>query len=436
MITWELENMARSEDLDHIKYKYKATDALFPYAVWRERGRDHRMVDALLGIARAPKIGTFMTEPIDTLFNEASPDSPDRVVALMAPYVGWKTSGFNKNIVAWWAAAALAVPYTEEVGQSVVDATLQIASIVDLKPWIPVNIWARLKKRPSLPPICKGRSEGTTSDVVRRVRELGDVEILESYLFLVWSEWDVIHSEGLTEMCSLIREDFGGIGMGRHREVLVGRLDRVLEQLDRGLGHLEQHKSTLDEGHILTAKRQYGGLREVLTEVDGEALEILTRRPFGLINLFNSLTPADIYRIPLDAYLCAFMSVVARPQHLFLVPRTPYFQISGHIRRPSPNPSKNASLATSRSQSYATLRSSVEGGSAGGRTARVVICISMLSRVTSLVALCLCSHIYETEPVISNRPSPCVTHAVVNGGSITPSLKPAYVVLCGLSHLF
>lgn len=55
--------MARVEDLDRIWSKRKAIKAFFSYAVRRERGGALRMVDALLGIARAPNIGTLVAEP-------------------------------------------------------------------------------------------------------------------------------------------------------------------------------------------------------------------------------------------------------------------------------------------------------------------------------------------------------------------------------------
>jgi len=264
------------------------------------------MFDAFLGIARLPLSGMQAVEPIvTTLFEEGNPNIPDRVVALVSPYADWSTFRFNENTVAWWAAAALAVPYTEEVCQSVVDTLLQLASVDHLDPYIPVDLWVWLKKRPSLPPMCKGRVRGTMNHAVRRIRELGDVEILESYLLLVWSEWDAIHPSGLIEMCALIREDFGGIGMGRHREVLTQRLDHVLGQLDRGFGHFTQHNPLLDEHHIQVMKERYGELKVVLLEVDREALEALTRTSSRLFNLFNLLTPADVHRIPLEVCLCA-----------------------------------------------------------------------------------------------------------------------------------
>jgi hypothetical protein len=41
-------------------------------------------------------------------------------------------------------------------------------------------------------------------------------------------------------MSAAIREDFGGIEMGPHREDLIKQVDHVLAQLDRGLGYLKQ----------------------------------------------------------------------------------------------------------------------------------------------------------------------------------------------------
>ena len=167
--------MARDGDLDQIRSKRKAIIALLPYLVWRERVRDCRMVDAFLDIVRLPQ-ATSMARPITMLLGEAGPDFPNRFVALMAPYGIWGPES-NTNTVTRWAEAALAVPYSEEVGQSVIDALLQIASIDDLKPYIPVDIWPWLKTQPSLPPICRGRLVGTMGDVVRTIRGLGDVEI-------------------------------------------------------------------------------------------------------------------------------------------------------------------------------------------------------------------------------------------------------------------
>ena len=329
LITGELKNMARVEDLGRVGSKRKAIVTLFPYAVWRERCGDHRMVDAYLGIVKIPGSPVFLIDPIATLFGEANPDPPNRVVTLMSPYAEWGSQWFRGSEVTRWGAAALAVSYTEEIGQSVVDALLQIASVDNLQPYIPINIWAWLKKQPPLPPVCGGRSNGTRGNVVRRVRVLGDVEILESYFLLVWSEWNAVHREGFIEMRASIREDLGGIGMGRHREVLIKRLDYVLGRLDRGLGYLKQDDPNLDGDHIPTAKTQYGELRELLLGADEGALKVLTRMPFRLINLaqYTHSSGLRVHRIPLDVRLCppSPISVVVCPRLPFLAPPAQYF---------------------------------------------------------------------------------------------------------------
>jgi len=132
------------------------------------------------------------------------------------------------------------------------------------------------------------------------VWELGDIELLESYFLLIWSEWNFIWMAGLTGTHTSFKGDFGGIGMWRHREILIKRLDQVLGELDRGLDHLRQQKPSLEEHHIQVASGDYRGLKEGLLEVDREALEILTRTPFRSINFFGLLTPVGTHRIPLD----------------------------------------------------------------------------------------------------------------------------------------
>jgi len=235
-----------------------------------------------------------------------NPSSPplNQVILFGSPHVSWDDGRCNENMVTRWGAAASAVAYTEEVGQSVVDVLLQIATVDSLRSHIPVDIWVCLKKRPTLPPECSGRSKGTERDVVRHVRALGDIEVFKSYLLLVWSEWDPVSSlsEGLAEMQIAIREDFSGIGMGRHRGDLIERLDHVLGQLDRGLEHFKEHKPGLLERNIPCAKGQYGELKEVLLEVDREAMDVLARTPPSLI-LLGQLTPTEIHRIPLDLHV-------------------------------------------------------------------------------------------------------------------------------------
>ena len=189
-----------------------------------------------------------------------------------------------------------------------VDTLLQIASMDSLQPHFPVGVWVLLKKLPSLPSFCMGRFLGTTECVVRRVRDLGDVEILKSYFLLVWSEWDILHSGGLPVVRGSIREDFSGIGMGRHREDLIERLDHVLGQLDEGSGHSLQPQRI---------KREYKELKEILLEVDQEATDVLTCTPSDL------LTPVGTHRVALDIHLCAPapVPIVACLQHSLFAPQ-------------------------------------------------------------------------------------------------------------------
>ena len=295
--------MARAKDPDQIESKRKALIALFPYAVWRERGGEYRMFDAYFGIFAVPKAMELVGKSIVALLEEASHNSPNWVVTLVLPYEDWGYEIFmeDQNTVTRWASAALAVTGTEKLGPNVVDTLLRIASNDLLLPSIPVDVWAWLKKRPSLPPICRGRFLGTRGHVVRRVRELGDVELLESYFLLVWSEWDSVYDSGLREMRSSIREGFGGIGMWRRREVLIKRLDHVLGQLDKGPEHLKQQKPSFGEQHIRKMREQYEELKEELLEVDREAFSM----SFGLITRFDLLTPVRTFTESHSTFVCA-----------------------------------------------------------------------------------------------------------------------------------
>jgi hypothetical protein len=266
------------QDLDQYPRdkKRKCISALLPYAIRQERHGKRGMLDALLDTARLPGwlMWTRVKPFLPILFNEAS----HRAVVLVSPHADWRSLGDHKDLIYRWAVAVSTVQYTEVVGQSVVDTLLHITSIDSLRPHIPVSIWAWLEKRPSLSPVCLGRSYGTEGDVVRHVRALGDIGIPKSYLLLVWSEWGRIYRDGgLAEMQISIREDFSGIGMGRHREDLIERLDYIFEQLDRGLGYFEQHLPTIYEQDIRRAKEQYAELKEALVEVNREAEEIITR---------------------------------------------------------------------------------------------------------------------------------------------------------------
>jgi hypothetical protein len=169
----------------------------------------------------------------------------------------------------------LATPCSEAVSQSVIDALLQIAYNDTFRSHNPIDIWTRIERRPSLPPLCKGRFLRTSSSVVLHIRGLGDIEILKSYLLLNWSERSYLCESGLTEMEITIRKEICRIVMRRHREDPTGRLDHVLERLDRTLEYFNWQNPQIDEAHITTAKEPYGRLREVLAEIYKSSAEAL-----------------------------------------------------------------------------------------------------------------------------------------------------------------
>ena len=152
---------------------------------------------------------------------------------------------------------------------------LWIASGHFLQPHIPIGMWSWLNKCPSLPLICTGHYLGSSEDVFQIVQGLGDIEILTSYLLLTWSEWDSLYESGFNKMCTLIKEDFSRVEMGYNRKQLLQHLDHALGQLGLGLGHLQQYKPNLDEGHVQRSENQYRQLKEVLLEVDGKANDML-----------------------------------------------------------------------------------------------------------------------------------------------------------------
>ena len=285
LITLKFETMAEVPTADRFlvrRSKQKAIATLLPYALRLEQAGQQEVVDAISRVA-----GTLglvfdwhrIRVHIIAVFDESSPPSLNRAIALISPHIPWHFWKDTKTTICRWAAAAEAVPHSEEVCQNVVDILLWTSEDTFLLPYIPVNTWAWLKKEPRLPPVCKGRSDGSYGRVVTYVRGLGDIEILKSYLLLVWSEWDPLSHDGLKEMEVSIREDFGGIGMWCHRQDLVNHLDHVQKQLDRGLEYFERHLLGIGELGIQQRKEQYEHLRDVLLEVDKSSTETLTRTP-------------------------------------------------------------------------------------------------------------------------------------------------------------
>ena len=227
---------------------------------------------------------------VATLLGEESPTSLKRAMIHAFPHIPWGKFPNSQQFIQLWAAAASEIPYTLEIGQSVVDALLHIASQESLRPHIPVGMWSWLNRQPPFPLVCWGRFRDTQRNVVQTVRGLGDTKLLKSYMLLVWSEWDYFGFVGLHEMCAAIQEDFRGVGMGHDRQDLLQHLDRVLSQLDLGLEHLRRREPNLDEDDIEQMRYEYGELKKVLLEVDASpALPVssLISHPFVTTTKFR-----------------------------------------------------------------------------------------------------------------------------------------------------
>jgi hypothetical protein len=159
-------------------------------------------------------------------------------------------------IMELWLAAASVVPYTDGIGQSVVDTLLQMASNYKLRSHVPEFAWHWLKRRHILGPDCQGLKCGTLSTVALKIRNLQDTGLITSYLFTVWSEWSDIDELGCRWMLHLIRGELCGIGAAGYRADLIQRLDYVLSQL----------------GSRSSKKQYYEEFRRVLLEVGEEAI--------------------------------------------------------------------------------------------------------------------------------------------------------------------
>jgi hypothetical protein len=218
-------------------------------------------------------------------------------------------------VVSKWVAAISVAPHTEEVARNVVDTLMQLAHNPGLRKLIPAHVWLWLNERPSLPPAYKRHWRGGDFYTVWTIRALNNIEILTSYLILVWSEWNPLYSNGFAEIQMSLREDFEGIGMGRHRAELIQQLDYILGELDRRSRRLDvnfeddelwQDKLGRFSG---TMKDEYGEFKKILEEVDQEATEILNHmlHNFSMFHNFISLgllSLTDLHRITLHLHVC------------------------------------------------------------------------------------------------------------------------------------
>lgn len=276
LITHRLKYMVET-DSSLLYAKRKAITAILPYIIQVEKNGNHEALQVFLHAVKASKHQDFIWRHIDpfilTLLKQASP----LAAILISPYLNW-TSPQSSDWVEIWKFAVFLAPNTEEVSCSVVDTLLQVASVGSLQPHIPAHLWSLVKGQPALPPICRGRSVGSVGSVLQLVRELGDIDILKSYLLLTWSEWDC-PSSGLDGIHTLIWY-FSGIGMFQYRADLLQHLDHILTQLNLGLDHFREQKPSISGNIIQQMKDQYGEFRELLLEADREAMSTLACKSY------------------------------------------------------------------------------------------------------------------------------------------------------------
>ena len=260
LVTQKLEAMVEAADRRVLDSKWNAISTLFIYLIL-EQGQQQRMANAISHALQVSVLWSFVQPYTPMLF--CGPNTPpmDSLIIFLSPYIYWDGKYHSKGDVTRWAAAASTVPYTEEVGRDVVSALLQIACCDSLRPHIPIEIWTWMKKYSTLPPLYRGQAIIITSFTVRYIRGLGDIEIIKSFFIVAWSGENTIYDE--CYMKHLLKEDFCGIGMWGHRKDLVERLDYVLESCDL-LGYHSESAS-------------YVGLRDVLREVEAEAVKTLIR---------------------------------------------------------------------------------------------------------------------------------------------------------------
>ena len=286
LIGQKLKAMVETNDSSLIFSKRKPIWTLFPHAVFFGQCLWGKVLAETLRDQRTAWPSRRYVSPVaTTLLDKPNSRLLDQVVLLASPHTPL-SSGFWDNIrVSRWNAIALSVlegvgenatsvdmvgetaVSGVEVSESVADVLLRIASDDTLRPQILAETWAWLTKSHSLSVFSWGRTLGTTGNVVRHIRGLGDIEILKSYFLLVWSEWDFLFDGGLDEMEISIRGDFSGAERWDDREELIKRLNQVLERLDRGLAYLRRRKPELKQRGFQLAVQQYKILEITLLEV-------------------------------------------------------------------------------------------------------------------------------------------------------------------------
>jgi hypothetical protein len=264
-ITQKLDTTNKATDSELIFSKRKALNALFPYAIFLEQGGQQGLINAISRTARALNFYTsnrrnfvwyHVVLYISRLFEKRNPTSLNRAITLISPYVPWEGTFINTVAVSRWAEAALTIPYTEEVGQDVINVLLQISPIGFLQPHIPIEIWRWLRRRPPLPFVHRSLNKGGVVNVIAHVPKTWG----RRHSQVVPSSLDTpgrFTSQNFHGMKNSVREDFGRDGMGHHRQDLIEQLHLVLGLLDR------KDQTTI----VQKAKVQYAKLEGMLLDM-------------------------------------------------------------------------------------------------------------------------------------------------------------------------
>ena len=234
-----------------------------------------RLFDAFLRVVRyfpytSSWTRQYIRPVIPKLLAEGSPAALRRGTLLALPHLelAWLDSEEPREFIELWISAADAVGDGEDVCQAVVDVLLQMAFFHSVRAHIVPGAWTWLNKRPALPPRCRGRllcSIG--SNVLPAVRAREDIQLLTSYLITMWSEWDCAGEWAFEGMCEALWDEFCGSDDGEVvecRKDLLGRLNLVLAELGKGLGHLRVRHPDMQPDEFEVIRERYRELKRIL----------------------------------------------------------------------------------------------------------------------------------------------------------------------------
>lgn len=263
-----------SQAPDGIGYKFKPITALLPYAVRQGQEGDSRLFDAFLCVVKyfpytSSWTRRYIRPVIPKLLAEGSPRTLRRGAILALPHLelAWLDSDDIREFIQLWISAADGLGDAEDVCRAVVDVLLQMAFFHSVRAHIVPEAWTWLNKRPALPPRCRGRllcSIG--SNVLPAIRARSDIQLLTSYLITMWSEWDCAGEWAFEGMCEALWDEYCGDDgeVVECRKDLLARLNLVLAELGKGLGHLRVRHPDMQPDEFEVIRERYRELKRIL----------------------------------------------------------------------------------------------------------------------------------------------------------------------------